>query len=108
MRSNTRAIAMSEKPPPAAGPTKTRSLSRSRGSARNSAITAGASGTQCSLPAFMRAAGTVQSALSRSISGQRAPNTSPVRAAVNIVNSSARAALLWRARSSVMKLGSST
>ena len=49
------------------------------------------SGTRCSFPAFMRSAGIVHTAPLRSISDQRAPITSPVRAAVRIANSSARA-----------------
>ena len=44
------------------------------------------SGTLCSLAAFMRAAGTVQRACVLSISDQRAPITSPVRAAVRMAN----------------------
>ena len=42
--------------------------------------------------AFMRAGGMVHSRFSRSISSQRAPTVSPVRAAHRIVNSRARAA----------------
>ena len=51
------------------------------------------SGTRCSTPAFIRSAGMVQIPASRSISDQRAPSASPERAAVRIVNSSARAAI---------------
>ena len=56
------------------------------------------SGTRCSRCAFMRAAGTVQVLSSKSISFQRAPITSPVRAAVRIKNSSPRAAIASRVR----------
>ena len=49
--------------------------------------------------AFMRLAGIVQIALSRSTSAHVAPITSPVRAAVRIVNSSASAATASRLRS---------
>lgn len=52
----------------------------------------GESGTRCSLPAFMRPAGMVQSAFLRSISSGFAPSTSWVRVLVRIVNSSAHAA----------------
>jgi hypothetical protein len=50
------------------------------------------SGTRCSLPAFMRSAGTVQSFSRILNSERRAPITSLVLPAVGIVNSSARAA----------------
>ena len=60
-------------------------------------------GTRCSLPAFIRSAGTVQTLADRSISLQRAPMTSPVRAAVRMANSSARAAKPSCSRKSVKK-----
>ena len=46
-------------------------------------------GTRCALPAFMRSPGTVQTALSRSISSQVASRTSPDRIAVSVRNSNA-------------------
>ena len=57
------------------------------------------SGTRWSWPAFMRSPGMVQTP-SRSISDQRAPRTSPDRAAVRMANSSARALMPPCARSS--------
>ena len=60
------------------------------------------SGTLCSLPAFMRSAGTFQTSVPRSISDHLAPITSPVRPAVNIINSNARAELPDRLCSAVM------
>ena len=48
-------------------------------------------GTRCSRPAFILAAGTTQTFPFRSISDHLAPITSPVRAAVRMVNSNARA-----------------
>ena len=65
------------------------------------------SGTLCSRPAFMRLAGTVHILFSKLISSQRAPSTSPVRAAVKIANSSARAATASRCRIFSKKPGSS-
>ena len=65
------------------------------------------SGTRCSLPAFMRSAGTVQVLSSRSNSVHRAPIVSPVLAAVRIVNSSARAAMPSCSRNANRKPGSS-
>ena len=47
------------------------------------------SGTRCSRPFFILAAGTVQVAESRSTSSQRAPRTSPERQAVKVRNSMA-------------------
>jgi hypothetical protein len=46
---------------------------------------------RCSRPPFMREAGIVQTARSRSISSQVAPRTSPERAPVKIANMSAAA-----------------
>ena len=60
------------------------------------------SGTLCSRPAFIRSAGTVQTSVPRSISDHLAPITSPVRPAVNIINSNARAELPDRLCSAVM------
>ena len=51
----------------------------------------GQSGTRWPFPAFIRSPGTVQILFFKSISDQRAPITSPVRAAVRIRNSNARA-----------------
>ena len=50
-------------------------------------------GTRCSRLAFIRLAGIVHTLPLKSISLQVAPITSPVRAAVKIANSSARAAV---------------
>ena len=47
------------------------------------------SGTRCSRPPFIRAAGIVQSFALRSISAHRAPNTSPDRLAFKMLNSNA-------------------
>ncbi|MDR3440652.1 MAG: hypothetical protein P4L94_28925 [Telmatospirillum sp.] len=55
-------------------------------------MTRAGSGTQCSRPAFILLAGTVQILLLRSISPHVASVTSPPRAAVRIRNSSALAA----------------
>ena len=74
---------------PARAPSNTRSPER--GSAARSALACSDSGTVCCLPPFIRSAGTVQVRACRSISPQRAPIASPVRAAVRIVSSSARA-----------------
>ncbi len=57
--------------------------------------------------AFIRSAGTVHTARSRSNSFQRAPSTSPERAAVRMANSSARAAIAWRDCKLVMKAATS-
>ena len=62
------------------------------------ARTLAVSGTRCSLPAFIRAAGTIQIRCASSISVQRMPSTSPVRAAVRIASSSARALTASRPR----------
>ena len=59
-------------------------------------------GTRWFRPDFAREAGTVQT--SPSISSQRAPRTSPLRAAVKIKNSTARAVTVPRVLSSIMKL----
>jgi hypothetical protein len=64
-------------------------------------------GTLCSLPAFMRCAGTVHCCLPKSISSHTALLVSPVRAAVRMVNSSALALSELRSRSSAMKAGNS-
>ena len=64
-------------------------------------------GTRCARLPFIRTAGTVQTAFARSNSSHRAPNTSPDRAAVRMVNSSARAAVPLRACNLVMKAGRS-
>ena len=61
------------------------------------------SGTRCSLRAFIRSAGTTHSRSATFISDHVAPITSLVRAAVRIVNSSARAAIPSCCRSSVIK-----
>ena len=61
-----------------------------RGSPARICIARSESGARCSLPAFIRSAGTVQSLARRSNPDHRAPIVSPVRAAVKIVNSSAR------------------
>src|SRR5262249_46974202 len=65
------------------------------------------SGTRCSLPAFIRVAGSVQVLSSKSISPHRAPITSPVLAAVRMANSSARpdALLLAQAHQEARQLG---
>ena len=57
---------------------------------------------------FMRAAGTVHWRASRLNSSQRAPIASPVRAAVRIVNSRARADIAGFCRNRAMKLGTSS
>ena len=67
------------------------------------ASAAGDSGTRCSLRPFIRSAGIVQSRSPKLISSQRAPMTSPVRAAVSIANSRARAAMPSCSRNSAMK-----
>src|SRR5712691_7645304 len=85
--------------------------SRIRANGRTVPITASEaseSGTRCSRPAFMRPAGTVQTLASRSISPHRAPKTSPVRAAVKIANSSARAAMPSRPRRASRNSGKSS
>ena len=65
------------------------------------------SGTRCGWPAFMRGAAIVHMPASRSTSRQRAPITSPDRAAVRIANSSARSGTPSRCCSSDMNAGSS-
>ena len=77
-------------------------------SASTTASAAAVSGTRCSRLPFIRSAGTVHTFDLRFISSQRAPITSPVRAAVRIVNSSALAAMPGRARSSAMNVAIST
>lgn len=52
-----------------------------RGKVLSNVIASSDNGTLCSAPAFMRAAGIVQSFSSRSISSHVAPSVSPVRAA---------------------------
>ena len=75
-------------------PGKTNSLPAASSFAfSNSSTQRGASGTLCSLPAFMRSAGTVQVAWSRSISHHFASSTSLVRAAVRMRNSNAKLAI---------------
>ena len=93
-RRRTISRAMTDKPLPDFWPGKTYWFP-STPSAAISAMIASArslSGTRCSRAAFIRAAGTVQTLAIVSISGQKAPSVSPERAAVNIVNSRARAA----------------
>ena len=53
----------------------------------------GESGTRCSRRVFVRAAGIVHVPLVKSTSDQRAPSTSPVRAAVKMRNSKASFAI---------------
>ena len=60
--------------------------SRSFAASFKTANAASDSGTRCSMPPFMRPAGTVHSALSRSTSSQWAPLASPLLAAVNTPN----------------------
>ena len=74
-------------------------------SSLRSAIARPHSGTRCSMPAFIREAGIVHTRASRLISPHCAPRTSPVRAAVRIVNSSARAATPVCLRSSATNPG---
>ena len=57
------------------------------------------------LLAFMRSAGMVHTRASVSTSDHRAPSASPVRTAVRIVSSSARAEMPSRVRSSAMNAG---
>ena len=64
-------------------------------------------GTRCSRAPFIREAGTVQIAASRSISFHLAPSTSPDRAAVRIVNSSACAPMPLILRSPSTNAGTS-
>ena len=64
-------------------------------------------GTRCSLPAFMRWPGTTQTFSASLISSQVAPIASPVRAAVSIVNSRARAAMPPWPRRATIKSGNS-
>ena len=65
------------------------------------------SGTRCARPAFIRAAGIVQTFVAMSISDQRAPRTSPERVAVRMQNSKAIAACASRSRSLATKAGTS-
>ena len=64
-------------------------------------------GMRCALDAFIRSAGIVHTFALISISLQTAPYTSPDRAAVNIANSSARAAVVPSTRNRAMNEGSS-
>ena len=68
------------------GKTNSPPLERCRASART-ATARSLNGTRCSTPAFIRLAGTVQVADSRSISPHVEPRASPDRAAVKIKNS---------------------
>ena len=68
----------------------------------------GTSGTRCSRRHFMRSAGTLQTAAPTSISDQSAPRASPLLAAHKIRNSSERADMDWRSRSSRTKVGTSS
>ncbi len=79
-----------------------------RGTARSRAIAAAVSGTLCSRPAFMRPAGIVQRPASRSTSDQTAPRTSPLRAAISVRNSRARAAIPSRSRSAANQRATSS
>jgi hypothetical protein len=81
----------------------TRSVSFILGSRLSSATACGDNGMRCALPAFMRPAGIVQVAPFKSISDQRAPRLSPVRVAVKIKSSSARAGVVGNARSRFTK-----
>ena len=65
-------------------------------------------GTRCWRPAFIRAAGTVQTSCRRSISSQRIPSSSPDRAAVRMQSSSATAANASRSRRLAMNAGTSS
>ena len=67
----------------------------------------GDSGTRCSTAAFIRSAGTVQTPASRSISDQRAPNASPVRAAVSTVKAISFAATPGCSATACMNAGTS-
>ena len=78
-----------------------------RGNARSSSTASRVSGTRCSRPAFIRAAGTIHSALSRSTSAQVMPRTSPERATVIARNWSARAAMPSRFARSAHQRGAS-
>ncbi len=90
MRLSTVLMAALESEVPAFQPEKINSLSFSSSRRLRILMARFESGTMCSLPAFIRSPGTVQSLLARSISSQVAPITSLVRAAVRIVNSKAR------------------
>jgi len=89
----------------------TNSLSRTFAMRSSTAMAAVDNGIRCSRPlfrlVFMRAAGTVHRRVRRSISSHRAPRASPVRAAVRIVNSRARAATPSRRRTSAMNVPTS-
>ena len=90
-------------------PGKTKSLSRIALHRSRIAAAAAESGTRCSRPAFIRAAGTTQTLSRRSTSSHRAPITSPVRAAVRIRNSKRpRRDRLLDCASAAMKSGSSS
>lgn len=78
---------------------------RSAAVAFRTAIAASDRGTRCGFPAFIRAAGTVQAALPRSISFQRTPLASPLLAAVRIVNCRQSAPVPVRSRSAVQNAG---
>ena len=56
-------------------------MSLTRGSARSMATAGPDSGTRCSFPPFIRTAGTVHIAASKSISSQRAPDLARPRSA---------------------------
>ncbi len=84
---------------------KTRSVSGFRRVAARSASAPDESGTRCGRPAFIRSPGTTHRAAGRSISDHLAPRTSPERAAVRMVNSSARAPVPFSSASLAMKAG---
>ena len=65
------------------------------------------SGTRCTRPPFMRAAGTVHMRAARSISDHFAPNTSPDRAALRMQNSSAQAPMPCASRNCARNDGQS-
>ena len=79
----------------------------SRGRVASNAMARSVSGMVWSRPAFIRPAGMVHSFASRSNSAHVAPVTSPVRAAVRIVNSSAARLMLLPVRSVDMNAGRS-
>ena len=87
------------------GDWKITSLSSTSGVDSSSAMAAELSGTRCSRPPFMRAAGTIHVLDAKSISGHLARRTSPDRAAVRIANSRARAPLPSTLASALMKRG---
>ena len=73
--------------------------------ASNTARAAADNGTLCTLPAFMRRAGTTQIAAAVSTSPQVIPRTSPVRAAVRMAKRKASAAIPTRPSSAARKAG---